>query len=366
MGLENLALVNTGDFPIRHEGEVHNGKVRSVYWLSLADSQTLAHSRNYHFSEGSQAGIMIISDRVTAFDVPWQGEDGLSGIPGKGAALNAVSHHWFNQFDKQGLARNHILEAPHPLVWIVQRARPILIEAIARQYITGSMWRDYNEKRAREFCGIQLPDGLKEHQKLAELIITPTTKGILKGIAGVPEEEDTNLTRRQIIDNYEEFGFNSPDDVDLYEHLLRQGFESISRHLESIGQIFVDTKFEFGYVRGSDGSVQMRYIDEVGTPDSSRIWDAALYNKGKVVEKSKEGFRQFLLANTDRDVLLDKKRMPERRELARKYRVPVSQVMEVADTYRGIAEKITGGTLPRIEDARREIMDVMSRLGLAA
>lgn len=93
--------------------------------------------------------------------------------------LQAISTHWFKLFKEKGLASSHILEVPHPLVWIVQRARPVLIEAIARQYITGSMWRAYT-KGERNFCGIDLPDGLQKDSKLDKLLVTPSTKGILK------------------------------------------------------------------------------------------------------------------------------------------------------------------------------------------
>ena len=79
--------------------------------------------------------------------------------------MNAISNHWFKLFKENGLASSHILDVPHPLVWIVQRAEPVMIEAIARQYITGSMWRDYS-KGSRTFCGIDLPDTLKKDQKL--------------------------------------------------------------------------------------------------------------------------------------------------------------------------------------------------------
>ena len=81
---------------------------------------------------------------------------------------------------KRGLARSHILEVPHPLVWIVQRARPVLVEAIARRFITGSMWRAY-ERGERLFCGIELPDGLHRDQRLREILLTPSTKGVMRG-----------------------------------------------------------------------------------------------------------------------------------------------------------------------------------------
>merc|ERR1711953_1006185 len=190
----------------------------------------------------------------------------------------------------------------------------VMIEAIARQYITGSMWRDYG-KGNREFCGIKIPDDLKKDQKLDKLLITPSTKGILKGIPGVPEVDDVNISRSDIEKNLEAFGFASLAHVDLYEKLLTEGFDVISAALASMDQIFVDTKFEFGYVKDKEGKEKLIYMDEVGTPDSSRIWDGALYREsGKVVERSKEGFRQFLLKHVpDSDVLLNKDRMEERK-----------------------------------------------------
>merc|ERR1712176_1597187 len=210
----------------------------------------------------------------------------------------------------KGLADSHILDVPHPLVWIVQKAKPVMIEAIARQYITGSMWRDYS-KGSREFCGIKIPDGLKNNQKLDRLLLTPSTKGILTGIPGVPEVDDVNITRADIEKNYQAFNFSSLKDIDVYEKLLKEGYDVISKALEGMDQIFVDTKLEFGYVQDKSGKEKLIYMDEVGTPDSSRIWDGSLYREsGKVVEKSKEGFRQFLLKHfPDPAVMTDKSRM---------------------------------------------------------
>lgn len=361
MGFENLALTETGNFSIKHEGDVHNGKVRSVYWLNDEDSKRL-NDKKYGIPN-ARLGVMIISDRISAFDCNWQGEQGLKGVPGKGASLNAISQYWFNQFDKEGLTGNHILDTPHPLVWIVKKANPILVEAIGRQYITGSMMRDY-KKGVRNFCGIELPDGLRDNQKLLELLITPTTKGILKEIPGIPEKDDVNITGEQIRANYSAFGFNSLEDVELYERLLRQGFGLISRKFESIGQIFVDTKFEFGYTNDRNGNVRMIYIDEIGTPDSSRIWEVEPYKQGKIVENSKERFRQFLLKNLDREVLLNSDRMSDRKQLAKNYQVPVDQMLEVSKVYRGMAEKIIGTSVPETKDAKAEILDSLSPYGI--
>lgn len=283
----------------------------------------------------------------------------MRGVPGKGAALNAISNHWFRLFREQGLADSHILEIPHPLVWIVQKAQPVMIEAIARQYITGSMWRSY-EKGEREFCGIQIPDGLQRDQKLPELLITPSSKGILEGIPGVPAVDDVNITRANIVDNYPAFNFKSLQDVDLYEKLLGEGFDVISAELQKLDQIFVDTKFEFGYVTDKSGNDKLIYMDEVGTPDSSRIWDGAAWRDGTVVENSKEGFRQLLLNHfPDPDILLNKGRMPEREALARDNVLPTEVLMAVSATYVGIAEKITGASLQVSDNPRAEIIAVL-------
>ena len=165
--------------PIRTGAAVHSGKVRSVYWLTEDDSRRLIEEKNYDVALDTPLAIMVISDRISAFDCIWHGEGGMKGVPGKGAALNAISNHWFKLFKKQGLADSHILDIPHPFVWIVQKAKPVMIEAICRQYITGSMWRSY-AKGEREFCGIELNDGLEKDSKLPTLLQTPSTKGILQ------------------------------------------------------------------------------------------------------------------------------------------------------------------------------------------
>ncbi|CCQ12676.1 Phosphoribosylaminoimidazole-succinocarboxamide synthase [Pseudoalteromonas luteoviolacea B = ATCC 29581] len=353
------------DLPIRTKGAVHSGKVRSVYWLTDEDSARLIKEKGYNVPKGTELAIMVISDRISAFDCIWKGENGLNGVPGKGIALNSVAAHWFKLFDAAGLAGNHIVDIPHPYVWIVRKASTVRVEAIARQYITGSMWRDYN-KGVRNFCGIDLPEGLIANQKLPEVLITPSTKGIIRGVAGVPEQDDVNITRQNILNNLEAFNFNSNADVDQYERLLTEGFKLIASELAKLDQIFVDTKFEFGYVEDVDGNEKLIYIDEVGTPDSSRIWDGPAYRDGKIIENSKEGFRQLLINNVpDSDVLLNKNRMPEREQLARDYTLPESVMLEVSNTYVGIASKIVGKALTIPADPRAEVIAVLdSQYGL--
>ncbi|MFA4741634.1 phosphoribosylaminoimidazolesuccinocarboxamide synthase [Vibrio vulnificus] len=361
MSLADQVLAVNDDLPIRTDKPVHSGKVRSVYWLTEEDSARLIKEKGYNVAPEAPLAIMVISDRISAFDCIWHGEHGLNGVPGKGAALNAISNHWFGLFKENGLADSHILDIPHPFVWIVQKAKPVKIEAICRKYITGSMWRAY-EKGEREFCGIQLPEGLEKDKALPDLLMTPSTKGILKGIPGVPEADDVNITRQNIADNFAAFNFSSADDIALYEKLLKDGFGVISEALANVGQIFVDTKFEFGYVTDAAGNEKLIYMDEVGTPDSSRIWDAQEYQAGKIVENSKEGFRQFLLNYfPDPDILLNKDRMPEREALARDNELPEEALMAVSRTYINIAEKITGSAIVLSDNPKQEIIDILGR-----
>ena len=364
MSLADRVLSVNNDLPIRTDQPVHSGKVRSVYWLTEADSKRLIQERGYKVAADAPLAIMVISDRISAFDCIWHGEGGMNGVPGKGASLNAISNHWFRLFREKGLANSHILDIPHPFVWIVQKAKPVMIEAICRQYITGSMWRSYT-KGEREFCGIQIPEGLQKDQKLSELLITPSTKGILQGIPGVPEVDDVNITRSDIEQNYQAFNFRSPTDINEYEKLLKEGFDVITEELAKLDQIFVDTKFEFGYVTNDKGEEELIYMDEVGTPDSSRIWDGPHYRDGKVIEKSKEEFRQLLLNHfPDPDILLNKDRMAERSELAKNNALSEKVLMQVSATYTGIAEKITGQKLELSENPRAEIIDVLQQYNL--
>ncbi|WP_189379459.1 phosphoribosylaminoimidazolesuccinocarboxamide synthase [Thalassotalea profundi] len=359
MNLADKVLAVNNDLPIRTNKPVHSGKVRSVYWLTDTDSRRLIEEKGYDVPSDTPLAIMVISDRISAFDCIWQGEGGMRGVAGKGAALNAISNHWFKLFKDKGLAESHILDIPHPFIWIVQKAQPVMIEAICRQYITGSMWRSY-EKGERKFCGIELPEGLTKDSKLPNLLQTPSTKGILEGIPGVPAVDDVNVTRKDIEENFDKFNFKSKEDIALYEKLLEDGFDVISNELAQLNQIFVDTKFEFGYVKDKAGNDKLIYMDEVGTPDSSRIWDGEQYSQGNVVENSKEGFRQLLLNYfPDPDILLNKDRMDERNALAQENVLPTEVLMQVSKTYIDIAEKVTGKKIVLSDNPKAEIIDIL-------
>jgi len=148
--------------------------------------------------------------------------------------------------------------------------------------------------------------------------------------------------------------------VDQYEKLLKEGFAVISNALAELDQVFVDTKFEFGYVTDAASNEKLIYMDEVGTPDSSRIWDGPAYRDGKVIEKSKEGFRQLLLNHfPDPDILLNKDRMPEREALARDNALPAEVLMDVSRTYLDIAEKVVGHTIELSDNPKAEIIAIL-------
>ena len=192
------------------------------------------------------------------------------------------------------------------------------------------------------------------------LLQTPSTKGVLQGIPDVPAVDDVNITRQNIEDNFADFNFKSVGDIALYEKLLTEGFDVISAELAKLDQIFVDTKFEFGYVKDRNGDDKLIYMDEVGTPDSSRIWDGEQYRAGEIVENSKEGFRQLLLKHfPDPDILLNKDRMTEREALARDNELPAEVLMAVSATYIAIAEKITNKKIVLSTNPKQEIIDIL-------
>merc|ERR1712061_502590 len=131
----------------------------------------------------------------------------------------------------------------------------------------------------------------------------------------------------------------------------------------ALDPIFVDTKFEFGYVTDEVGKEKLIYMDEVGTPDSSRIWDGPKYrDEGKVVENSKEAFRKMLLAHfPDPDILTNKDRMEERKKLAADNLLPQAKLLEVSKVYTDIAEKITGKALAITENPREDIIKILDK-----
>merc|ERR1712032_310635 len=175
------------------------------------------------------------------------------------------------------------------------------------------------------------------------------------------EIDDVNISRSDIEKNLAAFNFKSMEHIDHGEKLLKEGFDVISEALASMDQIFVDTKFEFGYVTDDAGEEKLIYMDEVGTPDSSRIWDGPKYrDEGKVVENSKEAFRKMLLNHfPEPDILTNKDRMEERKKLASENLLPQGKLLEVSKVYTDIAEKITGQALEITETPREDIINIL-------
>ena len=222
--------------------------------------------------------FIVVSDRISAFDVILP-----KAIPYKGAVLNGISAFFLNETKE--LVPNWLIETPNSHVAFGHLAPTIPIEIVVRGYIAGSMWRAY-ETGERSFCGIQLPDGLKNNQKLDAPIITPTTK------AAAGHDENTS---EEVILNQ---GIVSRSEWTLIKKYAYDLFDYGSRYAASKNLILVDTKFEFG--KRKDGEIIL--IDEILTPDSSRYFIADSYlekfqNGENPIQLSKEFLRQWLIEN---------------------------------------------------------------------
>ncbi len=355
-------LAITDDLPIRHH-TLHKGKVRALYHLSTEDSARLIQSRGYNVPLTQPLGVMVTSDRLSAFDCVWHAEGGLYGVPNKGAALNAIAYHLFERLQEADIAQHHILEAPHPLVWIICIAKPLRFEGIFRRYITGSLWRAYQQGQ-RHLYGVHLPDELQPNQPLPALLFTPSTKGTLHGLQGIPETEDAPIRPDQIREHYDAFGLPSPDVLDHVQDILQKSFLFLEKSYKQIGQILVDTKFELGMLQTSSDSPTLILMDEIGTPDASRIWDQEAYQRGEIFDYCKEHFRQTLLHHLDRDLLLDSSRLSERKAYAAQHPLPLAWWLDVSQRYATLAQKLIGRPLPSIHDARAEILESLAQMDL--
>ncbi len=236
--------------------------------MSLAE-EMLAQGKVRDLYPAGDDLLMVASDRISAFDVVLP-----TPIPGKGQVLTGLSLHWFDLL--QSLVPNHLLTAdvgafPAPFTgrydelagraMLVRRAEVVPIECVARGYITGSGWKDYRATGA--VCGITLPSGLVESQRLPEPIFTPTTKAATG--------HDMPLTFDETV---EQVGGDLA--AKLRELTLAQ-YERAAAHALERGIILADTKFEFGLVDGGDALI---LVDEALTPDSSRFWPADGYEPG--------------------------------------------------------------------------------------
>lgn len=219
---------------------VRRGKVRDIY-------------------EAGDHLLMVVSDRLSAFDVVLP-----DGIPGKGRVLTAISVFWFNRLE--GIIKNHLVTADvekmppecraHAGIiagrsMLVRKAAPLPVECIVRGYITGSGWKDYRESGS--VCGIKLPAGLRESDRLPEPIFTPSTKS--------ERGHDENISFAEAV------RIAGAETAGKIKELSLSLYKEAAAYAEKKGIIIADTKFEFGLFDGG-----LILIDEVLTPDSSRFW----------------------------------------------------------------------------------------------
>jgi phosphoribosylaminoimidazole-succinocarboxamide synthase len=253
-----MALTET-NFQFKNQVSKYRGKVRDAYNI---DNKLM---------------VMVATDRISAFDVVLP-----KGIPSKGRVLNQIAAYFLDA--TSDIVPNWKLATPHPMVTVGRKAEPLKVEVIVRGYIAGSAWREY-AAGAREICGVALPEGLKENQKLPTPILTPTTKA--------DEGHDQNISREEIIAQ----GIVAKEVYDQVEKYALALFARGTEMAAKQGLILVDTKYEFGLL---DGKVIL--IDEIHTPDSSRYFYAEGYEERLAANEpqkqlSKEFVRQWLVAN---------------------------------------------------------------------
>jgi len=233
-----------------------SGKVRDLYDVSLAD--------------GEDALLIIATDRISAFDVVM-----TNGLPGKGVVLTQISKFWFDYFadtvahhlistdvdDVPGLTAQQRQEL-RGRIMLCKKTKVVPIECIARGYITGSGWKDY--QATGMVCGIELPQGLRNSDRLAEPLFTPSTK------AETGHDENISFAEGVDLVGVELMQWLGETTLDLYGRARD--------HAADRGIILADTKFEFGILDGVDEPL---LIDEIFTPDSSRFWPAQSWEPGR-------------------------------------------------------------------------------------
>ncbi len=287
-------------------GEVKRGKVRDIY--DTGDSL-----------------LIVSTDRLSAFDVILP-----DPIPDKGKVLNQISLFWFDKMNElTGIPfKNHIItgnvdEFPESCKkyrdslegrsMLVTKAQPLAIECIVRGYISGSGWKSY--KKDGTVCGINLPDGLKESDKLPEPLFTPSTKAELgEHDINIDFETAVGLVGREVAEKVR----------DLSLGLYKAG----AAYAEQKGIIIADTKFEFGLIND-----EVILIDEVLTPDSSRFWPSDVYSPGGAQQSfDKQYVRDYL-----ESISFDKK--PPGPKL------PKEIIVNTANKYKEAYSKLTGQEL---------------------
>ena len=289
----------------------YKGKVRDVYTI------------NNHYL------AMVVTDRISAFDVVLP-----EAIPFKGQVLNQIAAGFLKA--TADIVPNWVVSVPDPSVTIGRICEPFKVEMVIRGYLAGHATREYSAGK-RQVCGVSLPEGLKENDKLPEPIITPTTK------AAVGHDED--ISREEILKR----GTVSEEDYIQLEKYTRALYQRGTEIAKKQGLILVDTKYEFGK---ADGIIYL--IDEIHTPDSSRYFYSEGYEERQASgeaqkQLSKEFVRKWLIENgfqgKDGQV------------------VPVMTkeiVQSISDRYIELYEKITGEAFVKPEN-----VDVLNRVETA-
>lgn len=298
------AIIQT-QFDLPGLKDLYKGKVRDVY--NINDDYL----------------VMVVTDRISAFDVVLP-----KGIPHKGQVLNQIASKFLDA--TADIVPNWKIGTPDPMVTIGHKVEPYQVEMVIRGYLTGHAWREYRSGK-RSICGIPLPEGMKENQKFAEPILTPTTKA--------HEGHDEDISREEIIKQ----GLVSEEEYLKLEQYTRDLFQRGTEIAEKMGLILVDTKYEFGVKNGT-----IYLIDEIHTPDSSRYFyaDSYLENFEKGVGQkhlSKEFVRQWLIDNGFQGK--EGQEIPD---------MPAETVANVSNRYIELFEHITGDKFELAEDENVE------------
>ena len=230
--------------------------------------------RDVYFFENKM--VIVATDRISAFDVILP-----RAIPFKGQVLNTIAAKQLEA--TRAIVPNWLIHCPDPNVSVGLRCETYPVEMVIRGYLAGHAWREYRDGK-RSVCGVPLPDGLKENDKLPEPIITPTTKA--------HEGHDEDISREEIISK----GIVKEEEYVQLEQYTRQLYAHGVEHARKQGLILVDTKYEFGKYQG-----KIYLIDEVHTPDSSRYfyldgYEERQQNGEPQKQLSKEFVRQWLIS----------------------------------------------------------------------
>ena len=287
-----MKAIKETNFQFEGQTQFYKGKVRDVYYI------------------GDLLAI-VVSDRISAFDVVLP-----EAIPFKGQVLNDIASQALEA--TKDIVPNWVLSTPAPNVTIGKKCEAFPVEMVIRGYLAGHAWREYKAGK-RILCGVALPDGLKENDKLPQPIITPTTKA--------HEGHDEDISREEILKQ----GLVSEEDYIKLEKYTQEVFQRGTELAAQQKLILVDTKYEFGKVNG-----EIILIDEIHTPDSSRYFYADSYQelqtKGeKQKQLSKEFVREWLMDNGFQGK--DNQEVPEMTE---------EVVKGISERYIELYEQVTG------------------------